>query len=278
VQQTLLDSPRGGSVGSAGKGSENMFSDSLRLPLALVTVLGVAPFAPADSFTDGLEGASINPYWAVVPYGYGAAALTNAASYSGSQSVLIAEGTQYPYGVWLQHDYGSQVSGSVSVWMLDNVFVGNGAALEIRDVNGFDLAVLQRISSGFVARVFPGPDEGDCFISTSGGWHQLEIDTGQTGVTLKLDGVSFCANPAITGFRYVAFEVWGNPGAAVSISTISVPASHRSTMCAFCTIRRRPFRAVLRSRLSYNSATTVATTPLLRRSCSMLSASRRFLP
>src|SRR5262245_59913223 len=82
-----------------------------------VLVFGCSLVAQAQSFSDGFEGSSIDPYWTMI--GPGTANLTAVATHSRTQSILLAENPNvFAYSVALQHDYAGHVSGTVSVWML----------------------------------------------------------------------------------------------------------------------------------------------------------------
>ena len=197
-QQPLLP-PRKGGRSSLGK---------FRKLFCLL--LGSCPLicsTAAATFTDGFEGSSINPFWTAS--GPGTKILTNSMAFSGSQSLQLTASSNSPWDADLTHDFGSVQSGSVSVYAYTGV-LGSAAGLQIDDATYTWSAVLQRdATGGFIARVNHGTSESDFSFAGSPGWHELEIDVNQSGVTFKFDGTAIFSNPSVTGFRYVDLQVWG---------------------------------------------------------------------
>ena len=205
----------------------------------MVAVVGLTltPNALADIFSDGFEGASINPFW--MASGPGTEALTTTASFAGSQSVEFTASSTFPWFSDLTHDFGSEQYGSVSVYALTGLLCcGSAADIQIGNTAGAgDVAVFQRTADGgFVARVNPGPNEIDHSFtsSTPSAWHQLEIISSATGLTFEFDGTTVFTDPSdTTGFRYVDLQVFGGPGgsnffdnfSADTISAVPEPSS-----------------------------------------------------
>src|SRR2546423_14138461 len=107
-----------------------------RLFLLPALVVFAVSSVSAGVITDGFEGASISPIWTIT--GPGNAPLTTASPNSGSQSVRLQPVSTFPWFVTLTHDFGSQQTGTVSVYSQTDVLCcGSAAALEIDDNAGF---------------------------------------------------------------------------------------------------------------------------------------------
>jgi hypothetical protein len=176
----------------------------------------LAPEATANTFTDGFEGDL--SFWTVT--GPGTAILTNAIAHTGSHSAQLTTSSTFPWSVSLSHDFGSQETGSVSVYVRSQLSSGASADLEIFQNNGGWANIQQLGTGGFQTRVCSSPSSsaplcqsGVFFSGSNLNWHQFEIGTGSNGVTVKLDGITAVTDPSITGFRAVNLDVWGAPSA-----------------------------------------------------------------
>jgi hypothetical protein len=220
---------------------------------AWYSLLGIAcllarPLA-ADTFTDGFEGASINPFWTAS--GPGTASLTTSAAHSGSQSLQLATSPTWPWYADLSHDFGIEQMGSVSIYVQSQLCCGSSADIALRRANG-DWANIQQLDTGgFQTRVFIGGVESGYFFgsSTPLSWYLFEISTDLNGVTVKLDGTTVLTNASITSFQFVDLTVWGGPAGSAnyddfSANTVAVPEPASWTLMAiifgsFALLRRK---------------------------------------
>jgi hypothetical protein len=168
-------------------------------------------------FTDGFEGASLNPFWTLEAGAPGNVTLTTETAHSGSQSLKLEAVSTYPWLAGVVHDYGSDQFGSVSVWVqTGSLCCGSAAGLQINGSSRW-IAVLQRTTDGsLVPRFWPidAPQEITPMptISLTPGWHQLRIDSGAGGVNMLVDGISVYSTSVVAKFRTVSMDVWGGPG------------------------------------------------------------------
>ena len=192
-----------------------------KLLLGSLVALWLAPWAMADpiTYTDGFEGASLSSFW--TPLGPGSATLTTAAAHSGSQSLYIATSSTYPWYLDLFHDFGSEQTGSVSVYVKSGLLCcGSAADLEADETGLYSgaFASIQRTTDiGFVGRPAPpGSPEIPGIVPgiplSATGWDHLELDINASGTTMMINGVVFYTNPLVTEFQYVSLDVWGSPG------------------------------------------------------------------
>jgi hypothetical protein len=165
---------------------------------------------------DGFEGASIDPFWTVT--GPGSTSVSNAVAHSGSQSLKLTASPTFSYAAQAWHDFGLQVSGSVSVWIQgQQLCCGSAMGLQIQNDLTSWLAVLQQsgnnnCNSCFVARVNGSPEVDYTFTASPSDWHLFEISTSPSGITFKFDGATIFTHPSVTSFRIVNMAVWAGPG------------------------------------------------------------------
>jgi hypothetical protein len=203
-----------------------VLSSRLTITVALFVSVAASPLALGGTITDGFEGASINPFWTAS--GPGTETLTSAVKHSGNQSVLFQVSTTFPWNADLDHDFGSEQFGSVSVFMLRPTGSStSAAALGINDIGAALAAIQQAPDGGYIARIRPGPNERDVpFTSTSpNDWHMLEIDTAITGLTLRFDGVIVATDPSVTAFRLVELDNHGGPSGSAYFDDFSATTS-----------------------------------------------------
>ena len=192
------------------------------LAFAVVLLSCTTQNAIAQSFSDGFEGAFLSPVWTVI--GPGTAVLTNNYAHSGVQSLQTSTSSSYPYSVQLIHDFGLDVTGSVSVYLHNALPYGAATDLEIRLANGgwanIEAGVNFPGGNSFQSRVCSTPSDtaplcttGLFFNGSAPFWHKLEIDAGSSGVTVKLDNAIVVTDPSITTFRAVSLDTWSAPSA-----------------------------------------------------------------
>jgi len=173
--------------------------------------------AMAQSFSDGFEGPQISSFWTAS--GPGTAGVTNVVSHTGSQSLQLTSVAAFPWHSSLIHDFGSDQTGSVSVYFhLDVPPGGPSATLGIGTSNGGRANVQQLATGMFQSRICssaastePLCTNGVFVNGANVYWHFFEIVAGPAGLAVKLDGVTISADPSVTNFRTVVLEIWGAP-------------------------------------------------------------------
>ena len=146
--------------------------------------------AMGGTIIDGFEAPAISPIWTAS--GPGTETLTNTVSHSGSQSVFFQVSPTFPWFAQLTHDFGSEVFGSVSVFMVRPIGPSSSAgAIEIDDL-GTDLADIQQTPGGsYIARVRPGPSETDFTFTgsspnSSNCWRSIRrLRASRSGLTVR---------------------------------------------------------------------------------------------
>jgi hypothetical protein len=196
------------------------------ISVALFVSAAASPLAMGGTITDGFEGASISPIWTAL--GPGTETLTSAVAHSGNQSVLLQVSASFPWNADLSHDFGSSVFGSVSVFLERPAGPSSSAGeLDIFDDIGRN-AVIEQLSDGsYIARINSGPSELDFPFSSSSpnAWHQLEIDTGSSGIVMKFDGTIVGTAPSFTSFRSVELDNHGGPSGSAFFDDFSATTS-----------------------------------------------------
>jgi hypothetical protein len=183
----------------------------------LTFILACGSKLTAQTFTDGFEGSSISSFWTWdTP---GTPALSSSLVYNGSQSLQLSASPTFPWGINFVHDFGSEQSGSISVWVQgQQLCCGSAAGLQVSNTAGDKAALLQQsgninCNSCFQARILNGTSQSSVpFNADESSWHRFQIDVDSSGVTLKFDGATVATDPAVTTFRNVDLTVWGGPG------------------------------------------------------------------
>jgi hypothetical protein len=126
------------------------------------------------------------------------------------------------------HDFGSDQTGSVSVYVNNQLPYGIAADLEIHQANG-GWANIQGAGpqggpgfgpNGYNSRVCSSPSDTallcstGLFFSGSPNWHKFEIDVNSLGVTVKVDDTTLVTSSSVTTFRTVGLATWGAPSGA----------------------------------------------------------------
>jgi probable HAF family extracellular repeat protein len=174
------------------------------------TVTPVSP--PGQTFSDGFEGATLNSFWTI----YNGSA-DPAATYArtGDQSMQVQWNSN------VQHAFGSQHTGTLSVWVLGSQLSGGAAAaIEVLPYLG---DVIPGEPYRWVALVVGG-GQGS-FRQSSGGpytvtnfpadltqWHHLEVQVDASGATARFDGAIVGSEPSVTSFGAINLTVWGGGG------------------------------------------------------------------
>jgi hypothetical protein len=131
--------------------------------------------------------------------------------------VKLATSSTYPWNATLEHDFGAEQTGSVSIYVYGQLCCGVSADLQVNRANG-DWANIQQLSTGgFSTRVSVGGSQsGQSPPGSVANWHLFEIQADSNGVTVRLDGVTVLTDPRITGFRSIELDVWGAPSGAAA--------------------------------------------------------------
>src|SRR5579871_5127416 len=180
---------------------------------ALVLARGFA--LNAQTFTDGFEAATIDPFWTLT--GPGSATLTASVAHSGSQALQLTASSTYPWQASALHDYGSDVPGTASVWMQGSqLCCGSASTMQLTNSAGDGYVLITQdgnnsVPSSFAVRVGrPGlPENQLVFTSDPAAWHLIEYDVSAGGVTFKFDGATIFTDPSFKAFRYLQLQVWG---------------------------------------------------------------------
>ena len=176
---------------------------------AIALLLATATVCSAQIFTDGFEEPTLNPFWTIAS---GSAAPTTSFPHTGSQSM------QAQWNTNVQHSFGSQQTGTVSVWMLGSqLCCGASADIEILPYLG---DAIPGEPYRWVALVVGGGQAS--FRQSSGGpytvtnfpadltqWHHLEVHVGAAGAIAVFDGTIVGHEPSVTSFGAINFSVWG---------------------------------------------------------------------
>ncbi len=170
---------------------------------------------------DDFEGPSISSFWTQT--GPGTATLTQAAAYTGSQSLQLTESPTFPWTANLVHNYSFPQSGTVSVRMKgDQLCCGSVAALQLGNTANNWTGLIQQSKnpttclSCFTARSIHGSTEVDYpFTASPSAWHLIAITVNASGVTMNFDGVNVFSDPSVTSFDALSLSIWsGNGGTA----------------------------------------------------------------
>jgi hypothetical protein len=165
--------------------------------------------------SDGYEAPTISSFWRQT--GPGRVAISSAAAHSGFTSVQLTTSSTYPWNASLEHNFGVDQAGYVGIWVHSGLCCGASADLSITKANG-DWANIQQLDTGgFQTRVSVNGVQTGKFVSgSSAAWHLFEIQTGPSGVTVKLDGTAVLTDPSITSLQFVSINVWGSPSGATA--------------------------------------------------------------
>ncbi len=189
----------------------------------------LTPLTPsAQTFTDGFEGASLDPFWTPAWQGYsGGWTLSSEQAHSGSQSLKITSQQ------FLSHDFGSPQTGSISVWVYSAIgTTGASGALEAYFGNASDWSNSATLAFGgapgyaqgigcggaYIDGVYfggNGPNGPACiyplYPPQDGQWHLFEITVNSSGLKMSVDGIVYLTNPTPQSFSFLDIGLWGYP-------------------------------------------------------------------
>ena len=159
---------------------------------------GVSPCCAAISFTDGFEGATLNPFWTVSTSNGSITFPSTTQVHSGSQSVRFnTTGVGQDKSATLSHSFGAGIYGTFSVWMYDtgaDQFSSNYIYLQLDGLGDraglgttdYDLGPGQ---NGSTYQYSPNYSTTlPTSIDRTLGWHNFRIETSPTLVRFSIDG------------------------------------------------------------------------------------------
>jgi hypothetical protein len=183
---------------------------------SLLLILGGTGAAFALTISDGFEGSSLNPFWTVEQLAYGQFSLSSDQAYSGSQSLKLNSldgGQRY---VYLAHDFGQAMQGTVSIWFYDGHPGQETFYVHFRVSNdtpalGATLGLQDWDPSYYHAGASfdPLPNEGQTTIARSLGWHKFEEIFESSGAGLFIDGQLVCSSSENLGFNKIEISLMG---------------------------------------------------------------------
>lgn len=174
------------------------------------------------SFTDGFEGASIDPFWQVTQ-DYGTVSTSADLAFSGTQSAKFASISGGQRGMRLTHDFGEAMYGIVSVRFYDYA-PGQETLYEflrLYTVNAFGenfVGAADYDAFCYQAGSVPSGPNQSCGIypgtyttntARTAGWRLFEIDASSTAISISIDGSQVFTQAGDFPFRYVDLAVSG---------------------------------------------------------------------
>lgn len=184
------------------------------LPLFMLSVL--VPWKAADAamivFSDGFEGASLDPFWSTTLISGSLTMPSTAQVHSGSQSIRFnTTSTGVNKYVFLEHHFAEQVSGKLSVWVYDtgaNISSSNALSITLADtalnrgayINTFDYDLGPGNGGDYVVGTYT---IGNVFsgIDRTQGWHQWTIENSPSLLKFVVDGQTVYSS-ATEGFTF----------------------------------------------------------------------------
>lgn len=166
-----------------------------RILLAL-SLLGFANGSFAqNNFTDGFEGASLDPFWTTTTVMGTVTMPSTAVVHSGLQSLQLDTGPYNPssagkYAI-CSHSFAAPQYGTVSVWMYDPIATAassNYIALSAGPiwVGTFDYNLTPTNGGSYVYST--GASSIHTTVPKSPGWHQFTISSTRSSATITIDG------------------------------------------------------------------------------------------
>jgi regulator of replication initiation timing len=197
---------------------------------AFVALLGLAGAQPAaaQSYGDGFEGPSINPFWTVREQS-GSVTLSTAQSHGGSQSARFSSASGNQREMHLIHTFASPTKGSFSVYLYDsapgqetlyeklnlyNVVTGDFAAVGTQDFDAYCYTAgtynyNTGVAQGPNAPCGSYPQTSTTNVQRTPGWHKFEIDVKAAGISFSIDGSQVFNAPGDYSYDTVDLSVSG---------------------------------------------------------------------
>lgn len=194
------------------------------LSLFILLATGTPAVRAGVVFTDGFEGATLDPFW-TTSIQSGSIAFDNTLVHSGSQSIrLSSTDTGLDKGIALQHLFAAPVYGQASVWFFDtgaDESSSNYIAMALSNTGTGTYSMLVAYDYGFAGG---GPGRGDQYnladspfsgttlasgIDRTKDWHQYTINSTPTGLTMSIDGVEVYSRAGDTPFDHIQLSLSG---------------------------------------------------------------------
>jgi hypothetical protein len=191
----------------------------------LVAALGLGCMqltAAVVSFSDGFEGATIDPFWQVTQVN-GTISTSTDVAYAGSRSAKFESTSGGQRSIDLRHDLGELMYGTVSVQFYDYApgqqtlyeHLGLYEPLSLTDssvgVADYDancyLAAVGATGPGQICGSFPGVYTTS--IGRTAGWHEFSISRSNTSISIRIDGTLVFTQAGDFPFQYVILNVFG---------------------------------------------------------------------
>lgn len=197
----------------------------LNLSLAVALLTCAAHYSSHGiEFTDGFEGATIDPFWTLTQNGGSITHPSTAQVHSGAQSLQVTSvANSGNKNIGLSHQFATPVYGTVGLWVFDSgadLFSGNYLALVVGNAanansaqvfaNDFDLGVGRggeyhfavENSGSFIANA-PGT------VDRTQAWHQFQITSTPTELSLLVDGQTIYSGTEGFAFDRILFDMHG---------------------------------------------------------------------
>jgi len=187
---------------------------------ALGSLICIPGMAMALTFSDSFEGTALNPFWTVEYQDSGTIGLSSAQSHSGTQSLQLSSTSGGQRNLWLTHDFGEKMVGSVSVWFYDSA-PGQQTLyshLMMYDMSvspttlGFEtfIGIMDYDASYYYAMtassvIPPVPS----VIARSVGWHKYEAVFGDAETKLYIDGTEVYSALGEYGLTRLSLQLSG---------------------------------------------------------------------
>jgi hypothetical protein len=156
------------------------------------------------SFSDGFEGASLNPFWTTTQHSGSVTFPSTAHVHSGSQSVQFnSTATGQDKFISLEHVFPHAVFGTFSVWAYDtgaDVLSSNYIEFELDLLGTHERNSIFGNDYDFSGTYSLNPNDHDSVstnVDRTQGWHQFLVDISPSQTTYKIDGTTVYTKPGI---------------------------------------------------------------------------------
>lgn len=224
--------------------------------LVLILLLGVAgeQSADAQSFSDGFEVSSFNPFWTTREQS-GSVALSTDQSHNGSQSAKFSSTSGDQREIHLTHVFSSPTKGHFTIYFYDaapgqetlyeqlDLYNSNTTDLATIGTQDFDAYCYTAQLYNYNTAVQQGPN-APCGVfpqtSTTNvgrtlGWHKLEINVTASSVSHSIDGTQVFSAAGDYSFDTIDVVVSGpfwRPNTTAYFDDFSFEAANAPDPCA----------------------------------------------
>jgi len=182
------------------------------------------------NFTDGFEGATVNPFWNDVQ----GATLTNARAHTGLQSILVG-GSLTSGGSSLIHRVNENGFGQVGVYIYDDLTLDGPGFSEGLLAGNLQVYAAERLPNYLAAGAESNVVTN---VARTLGWHQFLIMAGPSGGNIQIDGTVVSSWTTATPFNSV-YLFQQNPLSATYFDDFAMtetpePGTIALTMAGLC--------------------------------------------